>query len=130
MRPIHAVVFWFLIASCAATAHQLSPPSFPPPAFNFGGAQAINRAEWYSGNDYPRAAVVAHHTGTADISFTIGVNGRVSNCRVVASSGHEELDSATCRLLTRRARFKPAMDADNRPKTTSATMSVPWRLWP
>jgi protein TonB len=107
-----------------------APPPPPKDVSDFGGAQPLNRAKWFSGNDYLAAAVAAHHSGTVDISFTIGVNGRVSGCSVVRSSGYADLDLATCPLLERRARFKPAVDDENRLKATIGTMSVPWRMWP
>ena len=60
----------------------------------------IPRSVWRSGN---RGNVVAH--------FTVGVDGRASECRVRQSSGHPVLDATTCRLIEQRFRFEPARDA-------------------
>ena len=60
----------------------------------------IPRAVWKAGN---RGNVVAH--------FTVGVDGRASDCTVRQSSGHPVLDAATCRLIEQRFRFEPARDA-------------------
>ncbi len=63
----------------------------------------IPRSVWKSGN---RGNVVAH--------FTVGVDGRASDCTVRQSSGHPGLDATTCRLIEQRFRFEPARDARGR----------------
>ena len=63
----------------------------------------IPRSVWRAGN---RGNVVAH--------FTVGVDGRASECTVRQSSGHPLLDVATCRLIEQRFRFEPARDARGR----------------
>jgi protein TonB len=44
----------------------------------------------------------------------VGPNGRVTECRVIRSSGNAELDETTCRLILERFRFAPARDAQGR----------------
>ncbi len=63
----------------------------------------IPRSVWQSGN---RGNVVAH--------FTVGTDGRASDCRIHQSSGHATLDATTCRLIEQRFRFEPARDASGR----------------
>ena len=63
----------------------------------------IPRSVWQSGN---RGNVVAH--------FTVGVDGRASDCRIRQSSGYPALDATTCRLIEQRFRFDPARDARGR----------------
>lgn len=63
-------------------------------------------------SDYPRAAADAGAEGTASVQYTVGANGRVSNCRVTRSSGNDELDRTTCRLIVERFRFAPSRDAN------------------
>jgi len=52
-----------------------------------------------------------HWEGVVAIKFTIGTNGRVTNCMVIHSSGYKILDDTTCKIVTKRARFKPARDS-------------------
>jgi protein TonB len=47
--------------------------------------------------------------GTTGFRVTIGVDGRVIDCTVTQSSGHDDLDAATCTNVKRRARFEPAV---------------------
>ncbi|MCY7397661.1 MAG: energy transducer TonB, partial [Sphingomonas bacterium] len=51
--------------------------------------------------DYPRRAVERRAQGTTYLRFTILPNGRVRECIVTRSSGHRDLDAATCPLLER-----------------------------
>ena len=60
--------------------------------------------------DYPKAAYAAGISGTVFVRFTVGVDGRVTDCTIRKSSGNAELDETTCRLLKQRLRYKPARD--------------------
>ena len=76
--------------------------------------------------DYPKGALRAGASGTVRTRFTVGVNGRVSGCVVIASSGNAELDATTCRLITQRFRFAPARDAEDRPVADVAEGEQHW----
>ena len=39
-----------------------------------------------------------------------------------------DLDDATCKLVTRRARFKPATDGEGNPTTGSYSNAVRWQI--
>ena len=58
--------------------------------------------------DYPEASVLAGEQGVVRYRYEVGVEGRVEKCVVTQSSGFRMLDRTTCRLLEKRARFKPA----------------------
>jgi len=67
--------------------------------------------------------------GTAQASLTIGTDGRVVSCTITRSTGNSALDSATCNVLRRRARFTPARDSNGNPVTdTQPTPPITWRL--
>jgi TonB family protein len=57
-------------------------------------------------DDYPPFALRNNHEGRVSYHLGYGPNGRATSCSVTASSGYAELDEATCRLMTARARFK------------------------
>lgn len=71
-----------------------------------------NAAAWVTTDDYPTREIRAGHQGTVRFELAIDPRGRVSQCMIVVSSGYPALDEATCRYVTRRARFEPATDAD------------------
>jgi protein TonB len=60
--------------------------------------------------------------------MTVGVDGQVTACVTVASSGSKSLDDATCSIFTRRARFSPAIGADGRPTVDTHIARLRWRV--
>lgn len=89
-----------------------APPAPPPPAPK-GPTQAAQpnmRTLATSQDDYPGASLRAEEEGVTRVEVIVGTNGRVSACTVVTSSGHPRLDEATCRIASRRWRFKPALN--------------------
>lgn len=103
-----------------------SPPS-PPRTIPPQRARA-NLNSYFSTDDYPALAVAAQEQGTVRFQLTIGSNGRVSACEVVASSGSAALDAATCRILHARARYTPARALDGTPIAGRDSGRVTWRL--
>jgi len=95
-----------------------------------GGTGARWRKGRIKDSDYPRAASSAKIGGTVVAHFDVGVDGRVSNCRVVASSGNADLDRTTCRLIEKRFRYEPARDASGRPMPDVAGWRQSWWLEP
>lgn len=99
-----------------------------------GGGGISRRARWISGGvgdgDYPRAALRVRAQGTLFLSFVVQPNGRVSGCRITRSSGSAVLDETTCRLITRRFRYRPALDEDGNPVATRIDGEHEWTLAP
>lgn len=79
-------------------------------------------------DDYPRTAVYREQQGTVTITLLIDVDGRVPDCGVDETSGVPFLDMTSCYFITRRARFKPALDRDGQPVRSSFKQSVSWRI--
>jgi len=71
-------------------------------------------SEWIGTEDYPPAAHRANIAGVTGYELGIDPFGSVERCRITSSSGSGLLDGATCGLLTARARFTPAVDAQGR----------------
>lgn len=71
---------------------------------------ATDPGSWVTTDDYPAAALRDAHEGTTGFLLTIGPDGLPRRCEVTASSGHAELDDATCRLVMARARFETRRD--------------------
>lgn len=99
-----------------------------PPSKATAAAAKSGRAGWITTEDYPAAAIRAEAQGIVAISVAIDANGRVADCTVTRSSGNAQLDEATCRLYTRRARFTPARDDAGNPVAGTAVDRISWRL--
>lgn len=87
-----------------------------------------NPGEWIRSRDYPKAALKENREGNVRFALSVDTGGRVSNCTVTRSSGHADLDEATCDAVKRRARFEPAREASGQAITGTFTSSVSWRL--
>lgn len=84
----------------------LAPPApVPPPPKP--AAPKGNPGNWVTPNDYPSRALREERTGTTAFRVTISEDGRVADCQITSSSGHADLDQATCDKVRARARFRP-----------------------
>jgi protein TonB len=82
----------------------------------------------FSTDDYPQSAIRNEEQGTTAVRLTIGPDGRVSDCSITSSSGSSALDSATCNILKRRARFTPAKDQAGNPVSDTFPQRIRWEL--
>lgn len=93
-----------------------------------GGGRA-RRAEKIAGEisprDYPAAMREARIGKFVVISYLVGIDGRVTDCRVVQPSGVPEADAVTCRLAVQRHRYRPALDASGEP----VAVRTGWKQW-
>jgi protein TonB len=121
---IVSILLFSLLAQPAAAAPAPpaateTPPPPRPTAWPF---------RMLSEDDYPAAALRGQQEGRVVYRITIGPEGRVSNCDVRISSGSQALDNATCRIVSRRARFTPARDSAGRPIPDTRDGDVLWLL--
>jgi protein TonB len=106
-----------------------APAPAPPPPVRVEPARArANLASYVSDADYPAAAQRNEEQGTTGFRLTIGTDGRVTNCEVTSSSGSSSLDSTTCNIMRRRARFTPARDSSGNPTTDTHSARIRWVL--
>jgi protein TonB len=112
----------------------VTPPPAPPPPPPPRKVQSATSAKGdlrtlFSADDYPAAAQAAGAEGTAQAELTVGPDGRVVGCNLIRSTGNSSLDSATCNILRRRAKFTPARDSNGQATTdTVTTPPIVWRL--
>jgi TonB family protein len=112
----------------AALAAAVQPPA-PTPA-----APSVPRSlpgTVITSDDYPEDAIRRRAEGNVRVRLEIAPEGRVTGCAVIASSGDSLLDSTTCSLLLRRARYEAAAAGTARVHERT----VAWRLpepdaWP
>lgn len=88
------------LPSPTASEPQQLPPIVP----------ATSPGTWVTTNDYPSRALHDEREGTTAFRLEVGTDGRVTGCTVTESSGHADLDAATCKALMHRARFEPITD--------------------
>jgi protein TonB len=105
-----------------------APPPPPPPRKVVSAQSAKGDLRTLFGpDDYPASAQASGAEGTVQATITIGTDGRVVGCNVTRSSGNSSLDSATCNIIRRRAKYTPARDSNGNP--TSDTIQTPPIRW-
>ena len=63
-----------------------------------------------SARDYPKASRPQRLGHSVTIVVGVGVDGRVTDCRVSQPSPDPAADAITCRLAQERFRFRPAVN--------------------
>jgi TonB family protein len=115
-----------------APGEEIAAP--PAPAAPPGAGVAVravphaNLTVYFRSTDYPGDALQQNRQGDVRFALDIGVNGRVTDCRITVSSGTPSLDSATCRIIRSRARFTPARDAAGNPVPDTIASHIGWWL--
>ncbi len=109
------------------TPGPIVPPSVPSVA-PVGASPRNDPGRWVTDADYRSAWIRRDMAGTARFRLEIAANGAVTDCTVTSSTGHEALDTATCSLIQRRAKFQPARGSEGEPVAGSFESSILWRL--
>ena len=91
-------------------------------------APATNPGSWVTNDDYPARALREEREGITGFRLTIGADGLPRGCEVIASSGHGDLDAATCRLIMERARFAPGRDAGGKAVGGTYSNRIRWQI--
>lgn len=107
----------------------VAPPPPPPPRFTPKDAEPRgNPGNWATPNDYPSRALREEREGSTAFRVNIDASGRVTSCQVTRSSGHSDLDDATCKNIQRRARFRPATDGNGNEVSGTWSSQVRWQI--
>ena len=75
----------------------------------------------------PPSAVRARQGGMSAVRLSITAEGSVASCKLIATSGHERLDRAACKLMARR-KFIPAIDKSGQAVAFRTNQPIYWRL--
>ena len=82
----------------------------------------------FSTDDYPTSALRANVQGATTARIDVEADGRPSQCTVVRSSGHADLDATTCNVIMKRARYVAASAQDGRPMKSIDVVKIQWIL--
>lgn len=95
-------------------------PDLPP--------RPLAPGDWITASDYPSDALREKREGWTGVRLHISETGRIDSCNVIQTSGHVDLDEATCVTLMRRARFQPATDAQGKLTGSIWKIRITWAL--
>lgn len=107
------------------TGPPIALPTMPDP---IAAVPKGNPGSWILERDYRANWIRQELTGVAAFTLDIDARGKVTDCTITRSTGHEVLDGATCRLLTRRARFDPARNSAGDKVAGTYSSSVAWKI--
>jgi protein TonB len=103
------------------------PPAPPPPRQSQARSLTGSLQGLFSADDYPPSALDNNEQGSVTVTLTIGPSGRVTGCSA-SGSASSTLKNTTCRIVSARARFSPAQDAEGNPMTSSYSQTIVWRI--
>lgn len=86
---------------------------------------ANNPAKWVSTSDIPSKITVMHY-GLIRFRLDIDPAGNPVGCKVLYRTNPDEFSDLSCKLLLKRARFKPALDAQGKPVKSFYINSIQW----
>lgn len=107
---------------------EWGPPAGRPGLEPIAASPRGNPGNWVTDRDYRSRWVREEMSGTAAFELQIDAKGQVSDCTITRSSGHSALDTATCKLITKRGRFNPATDSAGNAVPGSYTNAINWVL--
>jgi TonB family protein len=111
-------------------ARAAIPPAKAPQAQDKarGPSPSNGPGQWITTWDYPAKAIREKLEGETGFRLAIDAQGRVTSCTVTVSSGSALLDETTCKLVTARARFTPAIGTDGRPSAGFYSSRMRWKI--
>ena len=85
-------------------------------------------SNWATDTDYPTSAMREGRSDVTSFKLHISASGTITDCKVTRTSGSPDLDEATCNIMRRRARFKPAFGKDGKPVDGEFSNSMRWQI--
>lgn len=85
-------------------------------------------AKWLRASDYPESALRGGHNGVVQFRVDVDPNGAIAGCHVLARTEPDDFADFTCKLVTRRGKFEPALDAAGRPTRSYFITRVQWQV--
>lgn len=121
--PLRAV-----IVQRPSVAVPPAPPLLPSDDLSEPGAPTGNPGTWVTNGDYPARAMRDRLEGTTGFRLSYDASGVPQTCDIVSSSGHADLDTATCTLTMERARFRPGKNLTGQAIGGTYSNRVRWTL--
>ncbi len=75
----------------------------------------ISPAKWITTNDYPMDLAIMGARAIVNFRIVIDDKGNPTSCHIQQSTKRKEFDDVVCKAVMKKARFNPALDADQKP---------------
>ena len=87
---------------------------------------AGNPAKWLGSNDFPQHALEQGMNGYLRFRLDVDPEGKVAGCRILYRTNPDEFADTSCKLLSQRGRFQPALDAAGKRVKSYYVNTVKW----
>ena len=128
--PLNAPAPVNAIAQISSTPKPAAPADVPvsaqAPVPSVRTAAVINASQNCETPVYPSASRRFQESGTVQLRFHMGVDGKVLESEVEKSSGYKRLDEAA-RLALSKCQFKPAT-VDGKPEASWSSLRYIWKM--
>lgn len=85
-----------------------------------------NPSMWFRTNDFPINAAMQGHNGLVQARMDVDADGKMAGCHVLRRTNPDEFADITCEVLSKRARFSPALDASGKPVKSFYMFKLHW----
>ena len=82
----------------------------------------------FRSEDYPTIATWQNQEGRVQLNFLVDETGAVRDCSVDSTSGVPVLDTMSCYVIQKRAKFTPARAPDGKPRKSTDIQAIFWKL--
>jgi outer membrane biosynthesis protein TonB len=83
---------------------------------------------WFSDDDYPGKMLSGGYEAIVNFRILVDETGRTTSCHIQSSTRPKDFDDVVCRIVMRRARFHPALDARGKPAKSYWRQTVTFRM--
>lgn len=101
-------------------AEQASLTSTPTPIGEPGS--------WLRSNDYPAEMLGQLMGGLVQFRLDISETGSIAGCHIQSTTNPDAFAEHSCKLLSKRGRFNPALDRNDKPIKSYYVSSVRWMI--
>ena len=77
-----------------------------------GATPESDPGNWIRSSDYPQGMLMLRQPAIVNFLLNVDANGAVTKCTIQETTYPKAFDDAVCNAVTKRARFKPALDAN------------------
>ncbi|MEY4952630.1 MAG: hypothetical protein RL299_1054, partial [Pseudomonadota bacterium] len=70
---------------------------------------------WLRSDDYPAGSLMKGHNGLVQFRLDVDSSGVVTGCYVLHRTNPDDFADLTCKLISKRAKFVPALGKDGQP---------------
>ncbi|MEO6581838.1 MAG: energy transducer TonB [Sphingomicrobium sp.] len=88
----------------------------------------IRSESWFSESDYPKKMLDGGHQSIVNYRLIVDTSGKPESCHIQTSTRPKDFDDHVCRIVMKRARFDPALDAAGKPVRSYWRQTINFRI--